>query len=157
MEINDFLELYSGKWFSQRTHYNLAGQEVENSKAELAVELLHPENPLVKEIWSDALGALKTSWDNSLDWNQTKQIGTCLLVFSRDGRLFWKNKSLLEGFYRLEQNEMLILTAKTENREIEERIWFASENFRLRTTVVKQVIPQTSFYSEIRKLPPQEN
>ncbi len=157
MEIQDFLELCSGKWFSQRTHYNLAGQKVDNSKADLSIELLSADDPIVKQICAhNALGGLKSTWDTSVDWGKDKQIGSFVLVFSEQGHLFSQGKSLLKGFYTLEQEEMLVLKVETDNQEIEERIWFPSPNLRLRTTVVKmnQGIPQTTFYSEIRKLPP---
>jgi hypothetical protein len=150
MEIKDFLELYSGKWFSQKTHYNLAQQLVENGKADLIVELLSSEDAMVKNLCSDAIGGLRTSWDTSVDWNRTKQIGSYVLVFGGDGQLF--TESTCQGSYRLEQDEMLILTMELDKRLIEERIWFPSPNFRLRTTIVQQNLPQTSFYSEIRKL-----
>jgi len=158
MEIINFLELYSGQWFSQRTHYNMAGSEVENAKADLTIELLLPENPLIAEICQDSLLGVKTSWDTSVDWAVSKQIGSSLLVFAKDGRLFAQTQksSFLKGSYRLENQETLILSVKNDTQEIEERIWFPNSNFRLRTSVVKQGLPQSSFYSEIRKLPPKQ-
>ena len=158
MKIIDFLELYSGRWFSQRTHYNLASTEVENRKADLTIELLSPEDPIIAEICKDSLAGLKTSWDTSVDWAQTKELGSSLLIFSTNGCLFLQDKqSFLKGSYYLENQEMLIINLQSDNYEIEERIWFPSSNFRLRTSVVKQEFPQTSFYSEIRKLSPKES
>jgi len=156
MEIKNFLELCSGKWFSQRTHYNLAGEEVDNSKADLRIELLAAEDPEVERLCSklEAIGGLKSSWDTSIDWQKTKQIGSSLLIFSKDGHLFSSGKSLILGSYSLEQDEILVLKVEIDTQQIEERIWFASPNLRLRTTIVKQDLPQTTFYSEIRKLPP---
>ena len=43
--------------------------------------------------------------------------------------------------------------------QAEERQWFASDNFKMRTTVVQYQdgTKKTSFYSEIRKAPPQKD
>jgi phycoerythrin-associated linker protein len=154
--IEEFLELCSGKWFSQRTHYNLAGQEVNNSKAELHIELLSADDPTVQKICRlNAIRGLKITWDTSVDWGKAKEVGNALLVFSSEGHWFSQGKSLLQGFYTLEEDEMLVLKGEKDNQQIEERLWFPSPNLRLRTTVVKvnQETPQTTFYSEIRKLP----
>ncbi len=40
MKIEEFLELCTGKWFSQRTSYHFEKQQVDNSKSELTIEWL---------------------------------------------------------------------------------------------------------------------
>ncbi|MFM6404094.1 MAG: phycobiliprotein lyase, partial [Microcystis sp.] len=40
MDIQEFINLCAGKWFSQRTSYQLAAQKVANNKAEITIDLL---------------------------------------------------------------------------------------------------------------------
>ena len=62
------------------------------------------------------------------------------------------------GHYTLGQDEALTLIIETEDIYAEERQWFASENLKLRTIMMRHNdgTQQTSFYSEIRKAPPKE-
>ena len=58
----------------------------------------------------------------------------------------------------LAEDEALNLTLEVGDFLMEERIWFASENLRLRTSLIKgnNGYSRTAFYSEIRRLPPQK-
>jgi phycoerythrin-associated linker protein len=40
MDIQEFINVCAGKWFSQRTSYQLAAQKVANNKAEITIDLL---------------------------------------------------------------------------------------------------------------------
>jgi len=40
MDINTFIEKTAGSWFSQRTTYNINKEAVDNSKANLNINLL---------------------------------------------------------------------------------------------------------------------
>jgi len=69
------------------------------------------------------------------------------------------NKHVLEGQYTIADDDSLTLTITADNQYVEERIWFANDNLRMRNTVVKsknQVI-ETSFYSEIKKIKVEES
>jgi phycoerythrin-associated linker protein len=166
MDIKEFINLCAGKWFSQRTSYQLASRQVENHKSEITIDLLGPDHPEVVALCKQThlqtdscLGGLKASWDNSVDWGKPKQTGSSLLVFRPDaedlatGQIARAGSSPI-GHYRLRDDEALTLTVKENGRTYEERIWFPSQNFRLRTTIIQNPdqTRQTVFYSEIRRV-----
>jgi phycoerythrin-associated linker protein len=177
MTIQEFLNLTVGQWFAQRTSYILDKEEVENSKAEITTEILPWDQPEVIQLCQQhninpekTLGAIKSSWDNSVDWDKPKEKGTSVLVFAPDENqinqgLVLRNLEMGKpqagvAHYLLTEDGVLTLSIQEDNVIIEERQWFASDNLRLRNTVVTQEnnCTQTAFYSEIRKIvaPPKE-
>ncbi|AFZ34752.1 phycobilin lyase, CpcU subunit [Stanieria cyanosphaera PCC 7437] len=171
MKISEFINLSVGEWFSQRTNYNLNQQTAENAKANLTIELLEANHPQITPICQQhqldsnlIVGSLKHSWDNSVDWGKPKQQGSALIIFlaeednTEQGKIIQiatgTNSGVSFGQYLLAQDQALTLTLKMEQIEAQERLWFASDNLRLRTTMVKESTGtmQTAFYSEIRKI-----
>lgn len=153
MDINTFLDKFAGDWFSQRTTYNISEDEVDNSKANLTIHLLSPMESQVTQLCHQynlnldlSLGIITSSWDNSPDWGKAKQVGSSLMLILRDDndnntgkilRVLNDNKGLI-GKYVLAEDESLTLVIEESNQYIEERIWFASDNLRLRNTIVKK-------------------
>ena len=172
MNLKKFLDLSSGKWFSQRTNYLLGDDdEVENSKADITIELISTDDSRAVQLCQKhrldpqlSLGGTVQSWDNSVDWGKPKQQGSSIIVFvsnlmsDRIGKLIRPGDTKICGRYVLGEDEALTLIIETEDMYAEERQWFASNNLRMRTTMVKYSngLNQTSFYSEIRKVPPKE-
>lgn len=169
MNLQKFLDLSAGKWFSQRTNYFLGEDRVDNSKADITIELISPQDIKAVKLCDKhnldpqlTVGGTIQSWDNSVDWGKSKQIGsaTILLVSNPDddrrGKLIRPQDSKISGYYVLGADEALTLTLETDEIYAEERQWFASDNFKMRTTVVRyhDGSKQTSFYSEIRKAAP---
>lgn len=169
MDIKKFLDLSAGKWFSQRTTY-LDENKAQSSKADLTVELLASDSSTIVKLCENArldpqlsLGGLATSWDNSVDWGKPKQIGSAVIAIvphaenQRTGKVLRQGESNSGGHYVLGEDGALTLIIETDIICAEERQWFASDNLRLRTAVVKNrdsgAIVQTAFYSEIRKAP----
>ncbi|WP_017293150.1 phycobiliprotein lyase [Geminocystis herdmanii] len=176
MNINTFLENSVGEWFSQRSTYNIVNNDVDNSKANLTLNLLPPTDADIVSLSQEynlnpelSLGSIaqrhfviESKWDNSPDWGKPKQQGDSLMVIFRDddednqGKFLRvvKNKETLMGKYVLAEDESLTFIIEKDGHYIEERICFASENLRLRNTIIKydEKVVQTSFYSEIRKI-----
>ena len=171
MDINKFLEQTAGNWFSQRTTYQIAKNQVENSKADLRIKILPPDDSQIGQLCQQhhlnsnlSLGAIASSWDNSPDWGKPKQNGSAMLVLiadendSQTGTIFRlldnSQKQIIVGHYVLGNDQALRLNLEQDSNCIEERIWFASPNLRLRTTIIKNgdEFTTTSFYSEIRKV-----
>ena len=171
MDINKFLEQTAGNWFSQRTTYKIGKNQVENSKAELSIKILPPNHAQITQLCQQhylnsnlSLGAIAASWDNSPDWGKPKQQGSTMLGLianehdSQTGIIFRlidnSDKQVILGRYVLGNDGALSLILEQENNCVEERIWFASPNLRLRTSIIKngKDFTTTSFYSEIRKV-----
>ena len=83
MDIQEFINLCAGKWFSQRTSYQLAAQKVANNKAEITIDLLAADAADVVQLCLEnncqsqaSLGGWKATWDNSVDYGQPKKIGS---------------------------------------------------------------------------------
>ncbi|MGK7873556.1 MAG: phycobiliprotein lyase [Xenococcaceae cyanobacterium] len=173
MEIKEFLELSAGKWFSQRTSYHLDREKAENSKSEIIIEMLSPDHPEVVKLCeqhkinpSFTLGGTKASWDNSVDWGKAKQKGSTMIILVPDadnhqiGKLLRTmgnpKTTLIAGRYIMGNDEALTLIVEEGRTYSKERLWFASPNLRLRTSLLKHSggFSTTSFYSEIRRVVP---
>lgn len=173
MEFQAFLESCVGTWFSQRTSYNFNNQNAESKKSEILMASVGADDPSLHAIYqaysvtpSSPLSGIKMNWEASGDWGAPKQKGSAVWLFvpsaesSGTGRLFRQlvtpQSVLLTGRYLLGANESLTLILESDSLYSEERIWFASNNLRLRTSLIKNGdrFSHSAFYSEIRKIPP---
>jgi phycoerythrin-associated linker protein len=179
MDIQKFLQQSAGKWFAQRTVYKLSETEPENTKAEVTLEMIAADDPKVVQLCQanqvevprgaianskPEVMAISSSWDNSVDWGQPKQVGSSLVVFlpnadhPTQGQFVQQQsgdqKLSAVGQYLLTDDDTLVVTLTGDNLSFEERFWFPAENLRLRTTLLKSSagVLQTSFYSEIRRI-----
>lgn len=174
MDINTFIEKTAGNWFSQRTTYKINKETVDNSKANLNINLLEKNSDQAKTICQENgldiennINIITSDWDNSPDWGKPKQIGNSTIVINHDSNdlktgKIWRllgNKKVLEGKFFIAEDNSITFTINQNNQYVEEKIWFANDNLRLRNTVIKhknQVI-ETSFYSEIKKIQVEKN
>ncbi len=172
MDLKKFLDLSEGRWFSQRTNYLLGGDKADNSKADITIEVMANDDSRAIELCQKhhldpklIIGGTVQSWDNSVDWGKDKQVGSATVVLvgnpdsDRTGKIIRPQDTKVCGHYLLGADEALTLTIENDRMYAEERQWFASDNFKMRTTVVKyhDGRKQTSFYSEIRKAAPKNN
>ncbi len=176
MNLQKFLDLSAGKWFSQRTNYFLDQNKSVSSKADITIELLQSDDSQALKLCqkhhldsSLIVGGTIQSWDNSVDWGKTKQVGSATILLVGDherdntgkltGKLIRPEDAEVYGHYVLGKDEALTLIIETDEIYAEERQWFGSDNFKMRTVVVKYSNgkKQTSFYSEIRKALPKKD
>jgi hypothetical protein len=165
MDIKTFMEQCVGKWFAQRTCYQLTENHSESAKAEVTIAWLAPDAAPVQSLCAKTAiapetvwGGLDIQWDNSVDSGQPKQVGSTVMALaapephSPTGQLL--RADLAVGTYALGADQALTLTVQDGSHHYEERIWFASENLRFRTVTIQTdgVICQTAFYSEIRRM-----
>ncbi|ACB53123.1 unknown [Crocosphaera subtropica ATCC 51142] len=173
MDIQTFLESCIGQWFSQRSSYQFDTEKAESHKSELTVEWLNTDHSLLVSLCQEhridpnqAIGGQQVSWNSSVDYGQKKQTGSATMIIIPDsntpkiGKIIqsFKSNPSSQGKYSLGEDEALNLTLEVGDFLMEERIWFASPNLRLRTSLMKgeNGYSRTAFYSEIRRLPPQE-
>jgi hypothetical protein len=164
MDIVNFFESLAGKWFSQRTTHNLAGQSSQSGQSNLVLEFLPATDsdlaaacaPLSHSPDQIACG-LRVHQDSQIDGQSQKMQSTALMVVftpteAGEGVLVQAaGTSVLQGRYRVE-DEVLSITTPTETGQVEERLWFVNPNLRMRTSVVKVGDTEqiASFCSEIR-------
>ena len=169
MDIKTFLDKFAGDWFSQRTNYNLVDNKVDNSKANVTINLLPPDDKQVVQLSQQhnlnhdlSLGAIASSWDNSPDWGKPKQQGNALMLLFTDEndtqtgkviKIVNQNK-IIVGRYLLAEDESLTLNIQDNHQSLEERITFSSDNLRIRNCIEKnnEQVTHTTFYSEIRRV-----
>ena len=169
MDIYTLLEKFSGDWFSQRTNYNLVDNQVDNSKANVKINLLPADEARVIQLSQQynlnhdlSLGAIESSWDNSPDWGKPKQTGSSMMLIFTDADEDNKGKivkiinpnQIITGKYILAEDESLTLTIEENNQSLQERITFSSDNLRIRNCIAREnnQVTQTTFYSEIRRV-----
>ncbi|MEH2455271.1 phycobiliprotein lyase [Nostoc sp.] len=169
MNIEEFFQLSAGKWFSHRTSQHLAFNQSENSKSDIIIETLAVDHPEVIKLCqqdkinpSSASCAIKITWNGTMEKDQAKYSGSTVLVSIPDadnaaqGKLLREildgDKSPIAGHYKFDSDGALILTTEDETMWLEERVWFASPNLRMRVNVLKSFggFSITSFTSEIR-------
>ena len=162
MNITEFLQQTAGKWFSQRTAHQVEASQTQTGKSTLYLDFLPSDDPQVQALaqrygLTSCLAGTKLSWEGTIDPSPTTYKGERLLVWtgsneSPTGQFFSSADTFASGNYCLGDDEILTLTVETEDRVSEDRIWFASENFRLRTSLT-HVSGQTvlaSLCTEIR-------
>jgi hypothetical protein len=169
MDIHTFLDKFSGDWFSQRTNYNLVDNQVDNSKANVTINLLPADEAQVMQLSQQhnlnqdlSLGAIASNWDNSPDWGKPKLQGSSLMLIFSDAnetntgkvvKVVNTNKIII-GKYILAEDESLTFTIIDKNQSLEERITFSSDNLRIRNCIERNnnQVTHTTFYSEIRRV-----
>lgn len=169
MDIVEFFDLSAGKWFSQRTSHHLAFKQSEAGKSELQIDMLAKDDPAVIQLCeqysfnpAEALCGARVTWTGTMEWDKEKHEGSTVLVPVADpnnpmeGKLLrelgYAEKAPVAGRYVMGSDEALTLITEYETMYSEERLWFASPNLRLRTSILKRFggFSLASFCSEIR-------
>jgi hypothetical protein len=171
MDIQEFFEQSAGKWFSQRTSHHLAFKQAESGKSNITIEMLSAAAPEVVKLCEQynidpqqALCGARVAWDGTMEWDEDKEkhTGSTVLVPVPDpdkpneGRLLremgYAEKAPVAGRYIMGSDDALTLITDYETMYSEERLWFASPNLRLRTSILKRFggFSMASLSSEIR-------
>ncbi len=169
MDLNEFIDTFTGKWFSQRTTHDLQQKTSFLAKSDLWVDAVDSADSAIKTL-CDRYGiapdqvaiALKLRWEATIAASPKKEMGTgaIALLKSADptqGQVLSDTTSSgttqpSPGTYVFGDDEALTFTLPLPSGNITERMWFASPNLRMRTsTVVENGEPTVaSFCSEIR-------
>jgi len=109
-----------------------------------------------------ALCGARVTWEGTMEWDEEKHAGSTVLVPIADaekpneGKLLreqgYAEKAPVAGRYVVGDDGALTLITEYETMYSEERLWFASPNLRLRTSILKRFggFSMASFCSEIR-------
>ncbi|MBD1904216.1 phycobiliprotein lyase [Funiculus sociatus GB2-A5] len=169
MDIQEFFQKSAGKWFSQRTSHHLAFKQAESGKSDIKIEMVTADDPEVIKLCQQyevdpalAWGGARVTWDGTMEWDKEKHTGTTVLVPIADpdkpneGKLLrdmgYAEKASVAGRYIIGSDEAMTLITEYETMYSEERIWFASPNLRLRSSILKRFggFSMATFCSEIR-------
>lgn len=169
MDIQEFFEQSAGKWFSQRTSHHLAFKQTESGKSNITIEMLAKTAPEVMQLCEQyntdpaiALCGARVTWNGTMEWDEEKHEGSTVLVVVPDsdqpneGQLLremgYAEKAPVAGRYSMGSDGALTLITEYETMYSEERLWFASPNLRLRTSILKRFggFSMASLSSEIR-------
>ncbi|HEY9614037.1 phycobiliprotein lyase [Allocoleopsis sp.] len=171
MDIKEFFEQSAGKWFSQRTGHHPAFKQAESGQSNITIEILAADAPEVVQLCQQyhieprlAVCGARVTWDGTMEWyeDKGKRSGSTVLVpvpnpdKANEGQLLRKmadaQKAPVTGRYVIGNDDALTMITEYETMYSEERLWFASPNFRLRTTILKHSggFSMASLYSEIR-------
>jgi CpeS-like protein len=162
MTIQTFFELSAGKWFSQRTSHLLADRESAHQKSEIVVEMLAADCPEILALAQQHSVApswgVKVTGSGLPDWSAPKNVSSAtsntilLPVPESDQLLCSLNGQVMNGTCAIAEDGSVTLVLAGDGFSIEERIWFASDNLRMRTNVYKNAegLNLASFCSEIR-------
>jgi hypothetical protein len=164
MDIKEFFQQSAGKWVSQRTSHHPDFKQPEGGRSDFYIETLAQDDPAVVELCQArgvdpglAICGVRTRWDGMMEQNKGKRSGSTMLVAianpdSPHAGPILRQSEATPGRYVMGDDEALTLIAESEALYAEERLWFASPNLRLRTSVVKQAdgFSTASFCSEIR-------
>lgn len=172
MDVMEFFQLSTGRWRSQRTTHHLAFKSSEAGEFEIRVEALGAESPKVIETCQLhqvdpvlAIGGAFVSWQGKMAWDKDQEdtptsSTTFALVPDPDQlhqgtllrELGYAETVPVAGHYRMDDGDGLVLTTDYEIISSIERFWFASPNFRLRTSTVKRLggFTTATFCTELR-------
>jgi hypothetical protein len=172
MTIQKFLEMSAGKWFSQRTSHQLTNQQSEHGSSDIVIEMLGVDHPQLLKLHEQhpaavnpAVAGIQVTSKTAQQWNAPKNTvptSTTTVLMPIDlptanslaGSLLWmvNGQPMSVGKFQIAEDEAITLFLSYQSTQIEERIWFASPNLRLRTSVQKSSAGWSlaSFCSEIR-------
>jgi len=168
MDIIKFFEQSAGKWFSQRTSQYLAETKSVADSTDLWIDSLDKNDPEVVQLCRDdkvdpaaVLCAVRVRWENKPLFNEPKQKGSTLLVAIGDaqsGKLLSKvgpgmsDRGANISRFAIGHDDAVTIITESDALFAEERLWFAGDNLRLRTSTVKDESGYSllSFCSEIR-------
>jgi CpeS-like protein len=174
VDIKEFFELSAGKWFSQKTSHHLTLKQSEHGKSDLVIDILANDDPQVTQLCQQAQcdprivwGGVKYTWTGTTHWDaqqqsQANQQGSAIVISvplhpgSNTGNLVRTAGNSADPpisvTYTMGADNALTLVNQDDLIRSEERIWFESDNVRLRTTIFSQPNGESlaAFYTEIR-------
>ena len=174
MTLEEFLQYSAGEWLSQQTDHDVADSRYASGRSMVGVEVLTASSPELVAICQQhdieparTAGGLKYVWTGRLDGDKSDRTETTVSVFIPDshnsaaGKLVRTSNSAdrsptSTGQYSLGSDDALTMNATGAAGSSKERIWFASENLRIRSTIVENSdgFSAASLSSDIRKLSP---
>lgn len=165
MDIYQFLELFIGRWRSQRSDHQLGEGNGNDIRSLIEVTSLSLDDPDLIVICqkhnvapNTAIHPMKMSWEEESLSNKKPQGSALIIPVPND--IASPQKGLILGgqnqaTYELGIDEALTIHTTTAQGTIAERIWYGNPNLRFRVSTLLQgdrCVQSSKFYSEIRSV-----
>ncbi|NUN64959.1 phycobiliprotein lyase [Pseudanabaena biceps] len=174
MDIQQFLELFVGRWRSQRSDHQFGQGNGSDTRSVIEITTLEIDAPDVVAICEKysidpqtASHPMRLTWEEeSLSSNKPKGKALLVPVPNLDNA----NKGLIlgdqgKGEYQFASDESLTINTVIDQGIIEERVWYGNPNLRFRVATLIQnssnsadqcSVRSSKFYSEIRVAIPKD-
>ena len=171
MDIHQFLELFVGRWRSQRSDHQFSKGNGNDTRSLIEITPLSLDDPNLIAICQKhnldpikAVRPIRVSWEEE-SLSSKKPSGSSFLVpVPHDAASPHKGLILTgqsKGEYELAEDESLTIRTAVELGWLEERIWYGNPNLRFRVATLigkdqtsDRHVQSSKFYSEIRIPPP---
>ena len=171
MDIYQFLELFVGRWRSQRSDHQFSKGNGSDTRSVIEITTLNLDDPDLIAICQKhdispnaVIHPMKISWEEE-SLSSNKPNGNALIVpvpndldSPQKGVILTRQS---KGAYELGADEALTIQTVTAQNAIEERIWYGNPNLRFRVATLlhgehasDRRVQSSNFYSEIRSVAP---
>jgi hypothetical protein len=164
MEIAAFFELSSGKWSSIKSAHHVQTTQQQSGKSSIELTAMAVSDPMVADLviaqgLAPATCAANVTWDGTLEGNAKGVKGVGLLVAVAESptqgvllRQF--DHQVMRSRYAAGEGGEITFVTEMGDRVTTERVWFESDNVRMRHTKVQDTDGKctVAFCSEIRMM-----
>jgi CpeS-like protein len=170
MDIVAFFQQSAGKWSSIKSNHHVNTTQQQSGRSTIVMTSIATNDPAVLELCnqqgqdpSSVISAATLSWEGTMEGTTKPETNTGLIVAVGDpaqGKLLQSigkfGTASSAGQYRFGDGGEFILVVQDKNWVTTERVWFESENVRLRHTKIQYPDGKNlvSFCSEVRLLAP---
>jgi CpeS-like protein len=170
MDIVAFFQQSAGRWSSIKSNHHVDTTQQQSGRSTIEMTLVTPNDPAVLELCSKqgqdpstVTSAAKLKWEGTMEGTTKQETNSGLIVAVGDptqGQLLRTignfGTAASQGHYSFGDGGEFVLVSQDKDWVTTERVWFESDNVRLRHTKIqypdgKNVV---SFCSEVRVLPP---
>jgi hypothetical protein len=170
MDIVAFFQQSAGRWSSIKSNHHVDTTQQQSGRSTIVMTLVAPQDPAVLELCSKqghdpstVTGAAQLTWEGTMEGTTKPETNSGLIVAvgsPTDGHLLRTigkfGAAATTGWYSFGDGGEFRLTVEENDWVTTERVWFESENVRLRHTKIQYTDGKNvvSFCSEVRVLPP---
>ncbi len=166
MDIHQFLQLFVGRWRSQRSNHQFGQGNSGDARSEIVITELSPDAAEVVNLCQKynfepqaAISSVQLVWEEESLSSRKPKGGTLLITIpnaetNKSGVIL---SDASKSTYEFAADESLTIKTAIADGAIEERVWYGNPNLRFRVaTLIKgaasgdRCIQSSKFYSEIR-------
>lgn len=169
MDIREFFQKSAGKWSSIKSSHHVDVTQQQSGKSSIEMELLEPSDATVAQLCqkqgidpSHITCAARVQWDGYLEGDTKNQKGSLVMaaIAQEDNLRQGKLLRTIGNFgvpapaseFSFGENHEITFTTSADGLTTVERIWFESDNVRVRHTKIQRPDGSHSvaFCSEVR-------